>query len=83
MTFILQLDPMRLRDYVEFYTVRGCRLTDAGNGRIAVTVQSACPNLTTFGCKIHVQSPAMCKSYDCRTDPFLKAGKYYTPPEGK
>ena len=83
MTFMLNPPADLYKKYSEFYQKRGCKITTQP-GIMAVTVPSPCPNLVPNGCRIqNIGKPQMCKEYDCRTDPFLKGGKYYGSREKK
>jgi len=82
MTFILQIDPKTFKEQIAFYVERGCKITQMA-GTVAITVRSRCPHLLDdpyTGCWLNSSTkPALCRKYDCRQDPFLKGGKYFTP----
>lgn len=79
-TFIVATPPGQGDEFLDFYRTRGAKTEVLPEGQIAVTVSSICPYLIEgrAGCGVHESmKPALCKNYDCRTDPFIKGGKYY------
>ena len=62
--------PAVTKDMVKFFKARGCELYYIPHV-VWVIMPSVCPNLTTFGCKIYVNRPAVCRMYDGRNLPFM------------
>ena len=57
-------------DMRKFFNARGCELYETSQV-VWVIMPSVCPNLTTFGCKIYDNRPAVCRMYDGRNLSFM------------
>ena len=74
-TFTLQIsDPKTYRKAVFFYETRGFEVIQFP-GSIQVVINTVCPQLTSFGCKIYLNRPAFCRDYDGRKDSFMIINK--------
>lgn len=87
LTFSVPMHPMlgeRTREVLEiyrsFYGVRGCRsaaeldyMGVRGRHFLHVSVPLPCQYLTESGCAVYSQRPRICRLYDGRKDPMVRA----------